>query len=266
MTAPAFSPAVSRPLARTLTLGGSAAIVAMTVFVIAAIWLIVSSQQRTTSTRYATSEARAVASTIEAFDAALKDQAAQAFATFRKELAATFELTDEAAGRLTSYGEVLNESTTAVDRFAAEVPGGVATVFVRQGDDWRRISTSLTKENGERAVGTLLDRKHPAYALLAQGQKYVGRATLFGKPYVTVYEPARDAQGRVVGVLFVGIDVSKVQQQLAALVAGSRLYDSGGVYVLDTRGADAALVLHPTLAGKKLGAVLGDGAAAWAER
>ncbi len=52
MTAPAF-PAAIRPLARTMTVAGSAAIVAMTMFVIAAFWIIASGQQRETSTRYA---------------------------------------------------------------------------------------------------------------------------------------------------------------------------------------------------------------------
>src|SRR5512139_2381197 len=249
----------SRPIARTITAVGSTAIVAMTVFVIVAFWLIASSQQRETTSRYAESEARAVATAIDAFDDMLRGQAEQAFGAFRRTLAPALELT--AQGRLTSGGEPLEGNTTAVDRFAAEHAGGVATVFVRDGDDWRRVTTSLKKENGERAVGTLLDRKHPAYALLREGRPYVGRAMLFGKPYVTVYEPARDAAGQVVGVLFIGLDVSKVQAQVATLVAAPRLFDTGGLYVVDARsdGAQAALPFHPSHAGKTLGDVLGDG-------
>ena len=38
-----------------------------------------------------------------------------------------------------------------VDNFT-QMTGGVATVFVRTGDDYLRISTSVKKENGDRAV------------------------------------------------------------------------------------------------------------------
>jgi hypothetical protein len=34
--------------------------------------------------------------------------------------------------------------------------GGVATLFVRSGEDFVRISTSLTKQDGSRAIGTAL--------------------------------------------------------------------------------------------------------------
>ncbi|HAL40247.1 MAG TPA: hypothetical protein DCP03_19940 [Polaromonas sp.] len=50
-----------------------------------------------------------------------------------------------------------NDSATEVDSFSRDFPGGNATVFVAQGEDFRRITTSVKKENGERAMGTLLD-------------------------------------------------------------------------------------------------------------
>lgn len=49
------------------------------------------------------------------------------------------------------------------DKFTALTGGSVATIFKRQGDDFLRIATSLKKEDGTRAVGTTLDRNHPAY-------------------------------------------------------------------------------------------------------
>ncbi|WP_162911106.1 Cache 3/Cache 2 fusion domain-containing protein, partial [Azohydromonas sediminis] len=259
---------VARPISRTITLAGSAAIVAMTVLTLAAFWILSASQQRDTSARYAASEARAIAAAMTAFDASLKDMALQAYTTFRQQFATTLALVDEKQGTLTSYGAMVNDDTGPVDRFAIDHAGGVATVFVKQGDDFRRITTSLKKENGERAVGTLLDRKHPAYEPLKAGQKYVGTATLFGKPYMTVYEPAFDDKQKVVGVYFIGLDVTSAHHQIAQLVQSSKLYDSGGTYVVDLRprGADAKLVFHASAAGKTLGDVLGDRAAAWAER
>src|SRR6185369_13878802 len=61
--------------------------------------------------------------------------------------------------------KVLNLNFEEVDRFS-KMTGGVATVFARSGDDFVRITTSLKKENGSRAVGTLLGQQHPGYAAL----------------------------------------------------------------------------------------------------
>ena len=73
----------------------------------------------------------------------------------------------------------LNGETAALDRFTATL-GSVATIFVRQGDAFYRIATSLKREDGQRAVGTALGNAHPAQALLLRGEVYLGRARLSG--------------------------------------------------------------------------------------
>jgi len=37
------------------------------------------------------------------------------------------------------------------------------------------------------------------------GESYFGEADILGKPYVTGYEPIRDASSKVVGVYYVGL-------------------------------------------------------------
>ncbi|GAC1415181.1 MAG: hypothetical protein NVSMB6_17480 [Burkholderiaceae bacterium] len=71
------------------------------------------------------------------------------------------------------------------------------------------MSTSVRKEDGERAIGTLLDRSHAGYQLLTTGRPDVGLAQLFGKQFMTQYEPIRDAHGTIIAALYVGIDISK---------------------------------------------------------
>ncbi|WP_413770480.1 Cache 3/Cache 2 fusion domain-containing protein, partial [Vibrio vulnificus] len=78
-----------------------------------------------------------------------------------------------------------------VDEFK-QTTAGVATVFVRSGDDFVRISTSLSKQDGTRAIGTMLDRAGPAYGPVMSGQSYIGRALLFGRFYMSQYTPVRD--------------------------------------------------------------------------
>jgi len=94
------------------------------------------------------------------------------------------------------------------DRFTSITDGSVATIFEKKGEDFLRIATSLKKEDGSRALGTTLDRGHPAYPLLLKGETYIGKATLFGKDYMTKYVPVKDGLGNVIGVYFIGYDIT----------------------------------------------------------
>ncbi|MCI1008200.1 methyl-accepting chemotaxis protein [Pseudomonas oryzihabitans] len=132
-------------------------------------------------------------------------------------------------------GEALNNDFTQVDDFT-RLTGGTATIFVRDGDDFTRITTSLKKQDGSRAIGTRLDRKHPGYAGLLQGQTYVGRAQLFGRSYMTQYSPVRDAQGQVIAVLYVGFDYTDAQAQQLAQLTQLRIGETGSLALLDEQG------------------------------
>ncbi|MDA3920070.1 MAG: methyl-accepting chemotaxis protein [Salinisphaera sp.] len=109
----------------------------------------------------------------------------------------------------------LNLSYETLDRFTAET-GATATLFVRHGEDFVRVSTSVKKQDGLRAIGTVLDRSHPAYRLLLSRRSYTGYATIFGTQFMTVYTPLWDAQGRVIGVRYVGLDVDHMRSLGAA--------------------------------------------------
>ncbi len=109
---------------------------------------------------------------------------------------------------------------------------GVATLFVRSGDDFIRVSTSLTKQDGSRAIGTLLDHQHPAYAKLMAGQSYVGRA-FFDRYYMTQYTPVRDSSGKVFAVLFVGFDYTDSQKAQFDNLKRFRIGTTGSLALLD---------------------------------
>ena len=131
--------------------------------------------------------------------------------------------------------ELLNNDFREVDDFR-KMTAGVATVFVRSGSDFVRISTSLTKQDGSRAIGTLLDHAHPAYALLMAGQGYVGRAVLFDRSYMTQYTPVRDASGQVIAVLFVGFDYTDAQKAQFDNLKQFRIGKTGSLALLDEKG------------------------------
>ena len=111
---------------------------------------------------------------------------------------------------LRSGGKPLNLDFSLPDGFTAD-RGATATVFVRSGDDFVRIATSVKKKDGTRAVGTLLDRSHPAWAKLLARTPFTGYATIFGTQFMTRYDPVLDAGGEVIGARYVGLDVSHMR-------------------------------------------------------
>jgi methyl-accepting chemotaxis protein len=112
-------------------------------------------------------------------------------------------------------GDVIDARIETIPDFAdhtlidgASVPlGGVATIFRVNPQDGKylRISTSLKKENGERALGTALADDHPAQPFLKRGEVYEGPAVLFGKSYYTYYLPTKTSGGAVNGMFFIGV-------------------------------------------------------------
>ena len=88
---------------------------------------------------------------------------------------------------------VVNDNFEIVDQVQAMV-GGAATVFQVYNDSYAaRISTNVLDTNGKRAVGTRLTDNVYDVAV-KKGETYYGRRDLFGKNYVTAYEPIKDPE------------------------------------------------------------------------
>lgn len=163
----------------------------------------------------------------------------------------TVSMGDKAVPVLSAGGTTLNLNFEAVDRFTG-VTGAVATVFARQGDDFVRVATSLKKENGERAVGTQLGVAHPAHDRLLKGESFRGKARLFGRDYMTYYEPQRDKSGQVVAVLFIGLDFTGELEALKQKIAAIKFGKSGYVFAVDGGKDKGVLSIHPSKVGTKL--------------
>ena len=115
-------------------------------------------------------------------------------------------------GRLKAGDHVINGDYEIVDRLQ-EISGGVATIFMND----QRVSTNVRKEDGSRAVGTLL--QGPAReAVVFKGQSYRGEAEILGIPYFAAYAPIRDRNGVPLGVYFVGVKKSDFYQSYNSLV------------------------------------------------
>uniref|UniRef100_UPI00286AE581 methyl-accepting chemotaxis protein n=1 Tax=Pseudomonas sp. TaxID=306 RepID=UPI00286AE581 len=186
------------------------------------------------------SEARLLADQLSTFHGTLRESTQRLSGLFEKRFSAGLSLhPDEpvtVAGAQTPGlhlgSEVLNNNFQEVDEFK-QMTAGVATVFVRSGEDFIRVSTSLSKQDGTRAIGTLLDHANPAYARLMAGQAYVGRALLFERSYMTQYTPVRDSGGKVIAVLFVGFDYTDAQNAQFANLKRFRIGQTGSLALLD---------------------------------
>ena len=128
--------------------------------------------------------------------------------------------------------EVLNNNFKEVDEFK-QMTAGVATVFVRSGEDFIRVSTNVSKQDGSRAIGTVLDHANPAYARLMAGQSFVGRSLLFERFYMSQYTPVRDSSGKVIAVLYVGFDYTDAQKAQFENLKRFRIGQTGSLALLD---------------------------------
>jgi methyl-accepting chemotaxis protein len=186
------------------------------------------------------SEARLLADQLSTFHGTLRESTQRLAGLFEKRFSAGLSVhPDEPvavagtqAPGLHLGSEVLNNNFKEVDEFK-QMTAGVATVFVRSGEDFVRVSTSLTKQDGNRAIGTLLDHANPAYARLMAGQSYVGRALLFDRSYMTQYTPVRDSSGKVIAVLFVGFDYTDAQNAQFENLKRFRIGQTGSLALLD---------------------------------
>ena len=113
--------------------------------------------------------------------------------------------------------------------------GGTATLFVRDGDSFVRVSTNVIRPDGGRAVGTVLDPKGRAYAAIREGQAFYGVVDILGKPYMAAYEPMRDATGAIVGIWYTGYPLSSLGD-LGAYLARARILDHGFMVLLRDDG------------------------------
>jgi two-component system, NtrC family, sensor kinase len=77
---------------------------------------------------------------------------------------------------------------------------GTATIF----QDDVRISTNVLNTDGSRAIGTRIAEDVYNQVIL-RGEPWIGRAYVVNNWYITAYEPIRNVDGEVIGILYVGI-------------------------------------------------------------
>ncbi len=125
-----------------------------------------------------------------------------------------------------------------------KVVGGTCTLFQRMNEegDLLRICTNVPTADGKRAIGTYMPSKqadgspNEVVQKVLSGQPFKGRVRMFGKDYLTQYEPVTDAQGKVIGAIYSGVDIlsiAGIRQGIIDMKVGK----TGYVSIISGKGA-----------------------------
>ena len=138
--------------------------------------------------------------------------------------------------------QAFDKKTPVVDMIK-ELVGGTATIFQRMdtSGDMLRVATNVKKEDGGRASGTFIPgvnpdgTPNPVISTIMEGRTYHGIAYVVNAWYVTAYEPFRDAEGQVIGMLYVGVKQENIESLRQAII-NIRIGKTGYAAILGGRG------------------------------
>ncbi len=146
-----------------------------------------------------------------------------------------FDLGGRSVTNLLLGGREVGGTTSLVDNLT-DTMQGTATIFSRTGEDYVRISTNVKKDDGSRAIGTVLDPKGRVIAKIREGENFYGVVDILGTPYVTGYEPILAGNAKSpIGIWYVGYKTDMAA--LDNVISASRVLDSGFIALFDAKGA-----------------------------
>jgi signal transduction histidine kinase/DNA-binding response OmpR family regulator/HAMP domain-containing protein len=136
-------------------------------------------------------------------------------ASFQNDLALEYGQISIADGDLVDErGNSIKYDYKIVDRISS-ILGVHATIFMKDGEDFNRITTSIVDGSGNRRVDTYLGTDSAAYNPIRAGNDYFGNAVILGVDYLAAYRPMFAPNSReVIGILFIGIEMSAIDEYI----------------------------------------------------
>ncbi len=99
-----------------------------------------------------------------------------------------------------------NDDSALLDELG-KLSGNNVTLFNKD----TRIATTFVDSAGKRATGTKASEAIIS-TVLTQGNSFSGYAEVLGNRYLSAYEPLKNANGQVVGMLFMGIPTNNLDE------------------------------------------------------
>jgi methyl-accepting chemotaxis protein len=134
---------------------------------------------------------------------------------------------------------LLYNSSEIVDKIT-KLTQARTTLFQKIDGGFLRISTTVLKTDGTRAVGTYIPDTSPVSQAIEKGEDFYGRAFVVDDWYLTSYKPLL-ANGKLIGMLFVGIP-EKDMVRLKDIFDSKKYLESGYPFIVDKNGK---LLIHP---------------------
>ncbi|MBG0565734.1 methyl-accepting chemotaxis protein [Actinoplanes sp. NEAU-A11] len=140
---------------------------------------------------------------------------------------------------------------------AESLAGGAVTLFQRMNaaGDLLRVATTIRGKDGKRVIGTYIPataadgKPNAVAAAIKAGKTFRGVAQVVGTPYISIYDPIKDASGAVIGALYVGVPQSEALENLTATIAGRTVRENGWIGIFSTAAANRGQVVASSLDG-----------------
>lgn len=132
--------------------------------------------------------------------------------------------------------------TLVVDE-VQNILNSTCTIFQRMNEqgDMLRVATNIKTKNNIRAVGTYIPAKNPdgtpnpVISSVMQGQTFNGRAFVVDDWYLTVYEPIKDTNDKIIGMLYIGLP-DDAAVNIRKFISRTTVGKTGYISAIGTKG------------------------------
>ena len=135
-------------------------------------------------------------------------------------------------------------SSPLVDEISS-LTKATCTIFQRipETGDMLRVSTTVKKLDGERAIGTYIPKMqegkpNKVVETVMKGDTFFGRAFVVNAWYLTAYEPILSEKGEVIGILYVGVPQAEVLEPIKKAIASTVVGKTGYSWALACSGKE----------------------------
>jgi methyl-accepting chemotaxis protein len=140
--------------------------------------------------------------------------------------------------------ELIYNNNYFVDKIT-KITQARATIFQKIEGGYLRISTTVQKADGTKAIGTYIPDASPVVQAIEKGEDYNGRAFVVSEWYLTSYRPLK-IDGKTAGIIFVGMP-EKDMKSFKEIFNSKKYLQSGYPFIVDK---DGKLILHPKKEGE----------------
>ncbi|MBN1951083.1 MAG: Cache 3/Cache 2 fusion domain-containing protein [Bacteroidales bacterium] len=128
-----------------------------------------------------------------------------------------------------------------------ELTGSEVSIFEKIPEGYKRISTTVMDDQGNRVLGTLVSNSSDVVKTISNNNNFYGRAIVVDEWHLTGYMPLK-YQGEIVGMLGVGI-MEKDMQGLKTIFTEKKYFESGYPFLIDKEGK---MIIHPSKEGENM--------------